>query len=728
MKSRFAFFRLHVVPALICFGVAWLIAQTGFLRRFEFVTADLRAQWRMRLAPQTPTGEVVVLAIDQDSLEAFGRWPWERTVHGALLQMSRNVRPSVVTWDILFTEATPQDAGLVEGITTSGTAVLLGGMRVLDDEGTSLEQVKNARLQALPHVEGDRTKIPASRRVSLPPGDLSLVASLAFVDTPADLDGSRRRVPLFVAIDGKIFPTLSLKSLMLHWQATPENVRVRLGESVTIEAAKGSFRIPIDETGAFLINYRYALSSSLTFSYQKAFGELRQRWEKQPGEIPPIAGKIVLIGQTADALSDIGPTPMSELTPLVYVHANAIENIIAGDYARVVLAWPIWLGGLVLAIAGVGLAQRALVWQAAFSLGLPLAYVAAAVGFWLQGSWLLPIVGPLLGFGATQVYEIGRRVLAEQRAKEQIKGAFGAYLSPMLVERLAASGQMPRLGGHEVEITAYFSDIQGFSTFSEKMTPDRLVELMNEYLTVCTDIVQEEGGTLDKYIGDAVVAMYGAPIALNDHAYRACVSAVRVQQRLGELRTKWKSEGDRWPEIVGRMQSRIGLNSGPCIVGNMGSRVRFNYTMMGDDVNLAARMESGAKTWGVYVMCTAATKLACEQHGGDRVVFRALGKIKVMGRDACVPIFEVVGLKESIAPATRECVALFEDGLARYLARDWPGAMERWQRCAELEPNQPGKTPGVKSNPSLIFLALARRYAAEPPPPEWDGTETMTEK
>ena len=220
---------------------------------------------------------------------------------------------------------------------------------------------------------------------------------------------------------------------------------------------------------------------------------------------------------------------------------------------------------------------------------------------------------------------------------------FGTYVSPAVVGQLVKSGQPPRLGGHEEEITAYFSDIQGFSRFAELMPPERLVELMNEYLTACTDVVTEEGGTLDKYIGDAVVAMFGAPIAQRDHAYRACLVALRVQARLAELRAKWREEGDRWPAVVAEMQTRIGLNSGPCVIGNMGSRTRFNYTMMGDNVNLAARMESGAKSWGVFTLCTEATRRACEQHAGDRVVFRPLGKIRVIGRAKPVAVFEVIG-------------------------------------------------------------------------------------
>jgi adenylate cyclase len=240
--------------------------------------------------------------------------------------------------------------------------------------------------------------------------------------------------------------------------------------------------------------------------------------------------------------------------------------------------------------------------------------------------------------------------------------------------------------------------------------------------------VQEEGGTLDKYIGDAVVVMFGAPITLKDHAYRACVATQRVQRRLGELRAKWEAEGEKWPPIVRAMQTRIGLNSGPCVIGNMGSRTRFNYTMMGDDVNLAARMESGAKSWGVYTMCTEATRLACEQQGGDRVVFRPLGRIVVKGRAQAVPIHEIVGLKEWVTADTRAGLELFGAGLERYYARDWDGAAQLFQRSAALEANIPGQTPGVTSNPSLVYLEISARYKNQPPDHNWNGVYVMKEK
>jgi len=341
---------------------------------------------------------------------------------------------------------------------------------------------------------------------------------------------------------------------------------------------------------------------------------------------------------------------------------------------------------------------------------------------------VLPMAAPIGATFTASFLMIGLQLLEEEKQKGRIKGMFGTYLSPQLVERMIESREEPRLGGHEEEITAYFSDIQSFSTISEALESGPLVELMNEYLTACTDIVQEEGGTLDKYIGDAVVAMFGAPVAFPNHAYRACIASQRVHKRLGELRAKWKEEGRKWPEIVPQMQSRIGLNSGRMTIGNMGSRTRFDYTMMGDNVNLAARMESGAKAYGVYTMVTESTKVACEQKGGDRLVFRYLDRIVVKGRSQPVPVYEIVGLKEDVTPSTQNCLSAFAQGIDRYLGQDWDAASRHFVASAPLEPNLPGQTPGVETNPTLVMVKRCEELKHRPPGPNWDGTFVMKSK
>ncbi len=733
MKSSLAFLRQHVLPVAVSFALALAISTTELFRRVDNVTLDQLTKLRAQLKPTPPDKDLLLIGIDEESLKDFGAWPWSRNIHGDFLLLTRLRQPSVVAWDILFTEPTANDGQLAKGAAAGGSSVVFGAVSAAKEEGITpeSEEAKASQLTPLTNVHGDRARILSSEAMLLPVAPFNALAQIGFVDTPPDIDGVRRSAPLVVRIGDSVYPTLSLRSLMQYWQVKPEDVVVRLADAVYLKGALGERRIPVDATGAYRINYRHALGGFLIAGYSRTYARLKARFvdQNRAVEPPEITGKILLIGQVADGLADFGPTPFSPLTPLVLVHANVIENVLREDYVRFVPVWAVWAGGLLLGVAGLWrFSDRKLRDQAIYSLGIPVAFGAVAALVYIGGSWTMPVVGPIFAFGAVQVFMIGRRVLAEQKAKEQIKGMFGTYLSPQLVTRMVDSGEMPRLGGHEEEITAYFSDIQGFSGFSEILPPDRLVELMNEYLTVCTDIVQEEGGTLDKYIGDAVVAMFGAPISLPDHAFRACVATQRVQLSLAGLREKWKAEGDKWPEIVWRMQSRIGLNSGPAVVGNMGSRSRFNYTMMGDNVNLAARMESGSKSWGVYAMCAGATKAACEKHGGDRVVFRPLGKIVVKGRTNAVPIYEIVGLKENVTEQTQECVGLFSEALDRYYARDWDAALTLLGRSGDLEPNIPGKTPGVSSNPTLIYREIVAHLKSEPPPEHWDGAYVMKEK
>jgi adenylate cyclase len=242
---------------------------------------------------------------------------------------------------------------------------------------------------------------------------------------------------------------------------------------------------------------------------------------------------------------------------------------------------------------------------------------------------------------------------------------------------------------------------------------------MHDYLTEMTDILHANGGTLDKFIGDAIVGMFGAPFPFEGHAYSGCRAALLMQKRQIELREKWRQEGD-WPEIVYEMKTRIGLNSGPAIIGNMGSRRRFNYTMMGDTVNLAARSESGAKSYGVYTMITGETKAKAEQHKDD-IAFRFLDKIVVKGRSLPAEVYELVGFKDELSDQNKECLAFFQQGIERYLAQDWDSAKALFQNSATREVHK-------DANPSLIMIKRCDALKAEPPPADWDGVFVMKSK
>jgi adenylate cyclase len=726
-KRVVSFFRDQLLPAIICGTLAYAVGQTTWGTNLKTSAMDQLTQFRARFQPPADD-RLIVAGIDDYGIKLFGQWPWSRQVHGQFMSALSHGNPAAVTWDILFTESSEEDNFMVAGARLLNGRVIFGAYTYGDEDDPQQAAPARDLTAPLTQIEGDPAHIPSSHYALLPVATLRENGLTAFVDTP----GERRLVPLLQRVNGQVFPSLSLQSLIVYWQLKPGNIRVVLGEAIYFESETVHRRIPIDEQGRYFVNYRFGAEGANVMNYGELFTGYSDQYlhaDRPQENLPSVKDKIVLVGQFATGLTDNGATPFGAETPLVLVHANIIENVLREDYATNQGMWQIRIAMVLLGIFGLlVMEKRKFIYQVIFALAVPAIYLCIATLLWIKLSIAMPLVFPLIGFVGVQVFMICRQLLREQKAKQQIKGMFGTYVSPDLVNRMIDSGQSPELGGHEENITAYFSDIQAFSSFSEKLPPDKLVVLMNEYLSVCTDIIQEEGGTLDKYIGDAVVAMFGAPLSLPDHALRACVASQRIHLKLLELRAKWKSEDGQWPQIVHEMQSRIGMNSGPVIVGNMGSRTRFNYTMMGDNVNLAARMESGAKSWGAYTMCTEATKVSCERDGGDRVVFRPLGRIVVKGRSTAVPIYEVVGLKENISESTRSCIQIFEQGLGRYYARDWEAALACFEKSKDLEPNQPGVTPGVSSNPSRVYLNIVKRYQIAPPPESWEGEYVMTEK
>ncbi|WOO43222.1 adenylate/guanylate cyclase domain-containing protein [Rubellicoccus peritrichatus] len=441
---------------------------------------------------------------------------------------------------------------------------------------------------------------------------------------------------------------------------------------------------------------------------------------------------IVLVGPVDPILQDLAPTPFdSAPVPKVSVHGNMVKTLMSGIYiTRISSGLQITIIFLLTVVVSIlGLYSGKLSVLAKTGSGILLVgYVIVSFVTFSTLHILIPLIAPIASAITTTAAGALYQLFVEERQKGRITGMFGTYLSPELVTEMVESGEEPALGGEDVRITAFFSDVQSFSSFSELLEPDQLVTLMNEYLTAMTDILMQEGAYVDKYIGDAIVAMFNAPVHLPGHELRGCIAAAKIQKRQLELRAKWADEGDKWPDIVSKMQTRIGLNTGNATVGNMGSESRFNYTMMGDTVNLAARCESGAKTAGVYSLVTAETMKAAKESGDD-VLFRFVDKWQVKGRKKPVDMYEIVGLTADMDQSTIDCVRYYEEGLDRYFALDWIPALNLFERASELEPNQPGITPGVTTNPSLVLLQRCKTLRQHPPDPNyWNGVFVMTTK
>jgi class 3 adenylate cyclase/CHASE2 domain-containing sensor protein len=436
-----------------------------------------------------------------------------------------------------------------------------------------------------------------------------------------------------------------------------------------------------------------------------------------PGLVP---GRVFVLGSSAIALADFVDTPIEQRHPGVNVQALGIHLWSSGDVLRLLPPWAEAVAPVGMALAA-GTAAAFLVpaWSLLGTFALLLAWFSGTVVLFQHG-WWAPLLGVFAPVFLTTVLMAALRYVLEEREKKFLHRSFSSYLSPHLIEQMIDSGDLPKLGGEEREITAFFSDIQAFSTFSEAIgSPARLVELLNEYLNALTYILESNGGMLDKYIGDAIVGMYGAPLRLEDHARRAVETAVAMQERLAILRSGWQNQGEAWPEIVHHMRTRIGLNTGLAVTGNMGSHLRMNYTMMGDTVNLAARLESGAKHYGAFVLATDSTV----RNAGTGFLFRELDSVRVVGRNEPVLIHEVVG--RSGDSRWDSCLEHFARGRSLYLSGDFAAARDAFRTSASHEPLR--GQPGVKHTPSDVFLERCEVYIARPPH-AWDGIHTATEK
>lgn len=711
---------------------------------------DLR--FRARGNIEAPV-KIFYVDVDTRAIQRIGERPWNRARFAEAAQLLiEEGRAKSVGFDFVFSDFGHSDLVNKEEANKGNFAFARVAKKhpsvVLAAQYTGGEASTQQGTRQFPLIRqgfSNREKIDVPELPQYPMVNPAWSATIGLIDIDYDYasDQVPRWAPLFAESAMTDFWHLAVQLSCIELGVPPGSAR-RKGDFVDIVGPDGAVlrHIPLTAHQLLEINW-FSVWDSQSFNPRTSMADvliagewLHSENENERNEAKEyfkrFDGATVLIGPVDPLLQDLAPTPFDgDPVPKVGSHGNLIKTIISQKYLQRTAPWVLWASvfGLTTVVTWLTVSGGA---RSLFTKLLAVLFMAAfgVVCFhqFAENDLILPMTAPLGAAFSTGFIATLWQLVQEERQKGRIKNMFGTYLAPELVNQMVESDADPQLGGHKEEITAYFSDIQSFSTFSELMSAAQLVELMNEYLTKCTDIVQEEKGTLDKYIGDAVVAIYNAPLPVPDHAYRACVATIRVQKGIEELRQKWRSEGDKWPPIVHYLRARLGLNTGEAIVGNMGSRSRFSYTMMGDNVNLAARMESGAKSLGVFTMITEATKLACEKHGGDKVLFRFLDRIVVKGRSLPVPVYEVVGFREEASASTLECLKLHAQGIERYLAQDWDAAIALFQESAKLEPYQPNKAHFVDSNPSLIMIKRCHEMKEEPPGPGWDGVYKMKEK
>ncbi|HEY1109187.1 MAG TPA: adenylate/guanylate cyclase domain-containing protein, partial [Opitutaceae bacterium] len=611
------------IPALWC-----VLEHYKVLTFLENKSIDWRFEYRGEI--DSPV-KVVYLDVDTLSIDTIGNMPWTRDLYSRVAEaLLMEAGAKAVAFDFVFSDA---------GIAQSADAKLLargnqefgrflqkqppvvlaasyGGWQFIGVDGKKRERALKLLADHMDRrqiEEVEPPEIPAFQ-VSADPSKPNLYTPPVAVGLIDSLQNGTRAVAAWAPSNRGSYYHMAVQLARLYWGIERDGLRVREGRLEFVRPDGSVVQsLPLIDGQILEVNWFTRWYSPRTphdeFARALIFAEgLKSEDAKERAEAkeyfanPAFHDAVVLVGPVDPLLQDIAPTSLDpNPVPKVGLHGNLLKTIVSGLTLKRIEPWmkDVMVFGVagIVTIFAMAAGARSLFGKVMAVLAMAL-YAALTFHLFKLEHIVLPFTAPLGAALCTSFVGLVWQAIEEQREKGRIKGMFGTYVSSDYVNMLVDAEEPPQLGGHDAEITAYFSDIQSFSTFSEKLGSGPLVELMNEYLTACTDIVQAQGGTLDKYIGDAVVSFFGAPVPFKDHAYRACVATQLVHRKLGELREKWRSEGGKWPEIVWNMQSRIGVNSGTCVVGNMGSRARFNYTMMGDDVNLAARMESGAKFWG----------------------------------------------------------------------------------------------------------------------------------
>ena len=698
---------------------------------------------RLRMtAPGGIDERIVILDIDEKSLAEVGRWPWSRNKLAELTtRLFDHYRIKVLGFDVVFTER-DQSSGLssLDSIakgtlkndsTFQQTLKSIRGSLDYDQQfADSLDgrpvvlgytfnrEAKNGALPApvLPAgtFEGKDVRVDSYSGYSGNLPELFSASTLAGHFNPhTDPDGIYRRVPMLVEHDGKYYEALSLAMVRVllgkpqiipgypvdNSQASSSYSRV---EWLDLPTQQGTLRIPVDEEVASLIPFRGPQKS---FRYYPAADALAGRLTDEQ-----LKGKIVLLGTTAPGLMDLRATPVDAVYPGVEMHANLVAGLLDGTLKQkpayalgADLAQLLFIALLLVFLLPLLSPLKATLLTLA-TLGC-----VSAFNYSLWSSGLaMPLAAILSTTLALFAFNMSWGYFVETRSKRQLADRFGQYVPPELVEEMARDPELYSMEGKKEELTVLFSDIRGFTSISEALDSKELTRLMNEYFGAMTRVVQKNRGTLDKYIGDAIMAFWGAPVTDADHARHAVQTALQMQTELRKLDAQFSERG--WPILhIG-----VGINTGTMTVGDMGSEVRKSYTVMGDAVNLGSRLEGITKKYGVEIIVSETTKQLADKH-----VYRELDRVRVKGKQEPVAIFEPLGEAGHLDQAQQEELRLWQQALRAYRQQDWDQAELLLYNLARMNPDH------------LLYKLYSERvaeYRAKAPGANWDGVTTFETK
>jgi adenylate cyclase len=648
------------------------IAPTG-LRRLDFFTAKRmqRAEWatldaRFQIrGKRSPHPDIAIIQVDEPSLKALKQWPWPRSVHAALIEKLSAHPPKALMFDIFFLDpytAAPQgDVALARETARYSWVVHSIYFGLENNQIVQFTPPYPALLEAM-HEGG-------------------------FVNAVVDDDGVLRSAIPRLRYEDQSFELLSLLGTSLYTGRSPD--ALLKDERLT-------------ERGYLPVNYVGADRTFPYFSYHEIL----------EGKIDPkvFEGKAVLVGTLATGTYDHYPTPMSKNMPGVEFHANVIDNLIRGNGLREAPAvWTYAAIALFGCFCGLVLV-RVSAWLGALgALLVGLGYATLAQSLFASRQMVLGMATPFLTLAFGYLVVVIYRFFTEEREKRWVKAAFGQYVSPKVLEVLMEDPSKLNLGGERRDMTVFFSDVAGFTSISERLSPEELVVLLNRYLSAMTEVVFAYDGYLNKYMGDGIMAFWNAPVRQADHAARACRCALQSMRRLEELNVELKAQG------IVPLKARIGLNSGTMAVGNMGSMQKSDYTVMGDHVNLGSRLEGANKAFGTAIMISEFTYELVR----DLFEVRYLDKIRVVGKAKGVSVYELLGEKGQVNGVWTKALPLYHQAIGLFTKREFAAARGIFLEVSNIIGHD---------KPSEAYAQRAELFIQQPPAEDWDGVFEVKSK
>ncbi|MGB0732399.1 MAG: CHASE2 domain-containing protein [Pontibacterium sp.] len=672
------------------------------LALFERMEHDLYDLRLVKNAEPDIDNRIVIVDVDEATMRAEGRWPWSRDKLALLLeQLYARYQVSLVGFDVVFPEAdTDISQFTLRELHQQKPDLTLNELLYLSEQqytdlsfadtighyGAVLgyafdhhsENITPTGVLGAPVIEHS----PELAKIGLPDassyiGNLGVLQAATpwagFFDNPAvDHDGVYRRVSLMQSYQGAYYPSLSLAMLMALFGENTVELNVEYdttGEFAALSQVNlAGIPIPVDESGAVLVPFRGPAGS---FPYISATDVLSGK-----ADANVLDGAIVLVGTSAAGLLDLRVTPYGDLYPGVEVHANIISGVLderilsKPDYTSAIELIQLLIVGITLAFL---LPRLSVVWAAMLAVFFIVALVASNLYFWLAFKWVVPLAYTLLLTVVIYIFQQTSGYFFESRNRRHLASVFGQYIPPEIVSELNSEGTEAQLRGESRQMTVFFSDVRGFTSLSESLTPNQLTRLMNTYLTPMTCIVHDHRGTVDKYIGDALMAFWGAPINDPQHSEHAMQAALAMQAELSDVNAKLSEQG--LPSI----EIGMGLHSGTMSVGNMGSSFRMAYTVMGDAVNLGARLEGLTKFYGVPIIVSGELRDAL-----PNFAFLELDIVRVKGREEPVTLYLPLGLRSQTQPNEFYMLETFERALRAYRKGEWEMASKHLQTFAQI--------------------------------------------